>query len=79
MRVEKMVCDWPDCKSENARSVSTFHDRRADAAGGMENWYLMFDLCADHQSKLLHAALDGLGTVNAKALVAKYKIPTQIG
>ena len=59
------VCDKLDCKTENyVERFSIFLERKADQAGGMEDWYAQFDLCHHHAIELLNELLSDqrLGT-----------------
>lgn len=58
MDIKKVVCDVQGCKDENAISFSLFKERKADGAGGMENWYLVFDLCPKHIITMLKSVLE---------------------
>lgn len=53
MRVEHILCDREYCKNEHALKSSLFKERKADGAGGMEDWYYQFELCAPCQQTLI--------------------------
>ena len=45
MKTQITVCD--KCSKPSTKSFFIFKERKADAAGGMEDWNYTFDLCAD--------------------------------
>ena len=48
------VCDKKDCKAnQGTRRFSIFVERKADQAGGMEDWEAVFDLCPFHAANVL--------------------------
>ena len=58
MKVINTVCDAEGCKAHDAERISMFKERKADGAGGMENWYYTFDLCARHTLLFLRDLLE---------------------
>lgn len=56
MKITRTLCDRTSCKNENAEPFYLFKERKADGAGGMEDWNFMFDLCP-HCTKVLLAAV----------------------
>lgn len=49
-------CDMSGCKAK-ASHFTFFKDRKADGAGGMENWNYAFDICESDQRILLQRLL----------------------
>ena len=81
MRVEKVKCDIRNCKNENAVPFSTFKERKADAAGSMENWYICFDLCPVHTKEVLQWLLTYLvpdKLVTIEALVKRFGVEARV-
>lgn len=60
MRVENTNCDR--CGCSGAQGFSLFKERRADAAGGMENMYHSFDLCFSCSRTFTNSILHHLTT-----------------
>lgn len=85
MKVMRVLCDVPECTSENAERLRIFKDREADGAGSMENWYYVFDLCHKHTLYLLRDILEDVNnhvsSVSDKRMleiVDKYKIKPRV-
>lgn len=78
MKIQRVGCDVEGCKAENAQSFSIYKERKADGAGGMENWYYVFDLCPQHIVEVLKDLLEDLVDAEyAQKLFKSFKIKTR--
>lgn len=92
MKKEIKVCNRCEKTSESDPTIEQFSfwiDRRADAAGGMENYYKYFDLCSKCKGVLLFMLLSAerynynsaykLSLEQTTRLIelAKFKIPPE--
>lgn len=61
-RMEKTyrICDREGCGKDNATSLTLFKERKADGAGGMEDWFYIFDLCPTCAVSILDAIFSTL-------------------
>ena len=80
MELTRKVCDVKDCKNSyaDANRFSVFKDRKADGAGGMENWYWKFDLCVTHQIQLLQDFLDGTQKDTPAKILESHNIEARV-
>ena len=84
MRDIRTLCDAEGCGKPLALQFSFFHERKADGAGGMEDWDWTFDLCPAHQAALLHAILESIERVpftleQAKKFTERLNIKARLG
>ena len=77
--VTSTVCDWKGCRASGATGSAAFLERKADGAGSMEDWHLVFDLCPKHMALILSKALDALGPGEAAGLLLDNGIETRKG
>jgi hypothetical protein len=54
----RILCDRTDCKKPNAKRLHLYKDTKPDGAGSNEDWYYVFDLCAEDTHELLGNILD---------------------
>lgn len=74
MDIKRIRCDVKECMKEDATRFTAFKDRKADAAGGMENWHFVFDLCPHHTIIVLRDLLDSFRPDDTRKLLAKHRI-----
>ena len=86
MKITRTLCDRNGCKNENAEPFYLFKERKADGAGGMEDWSFVFDLCPHCTNVLLTAVLNhysqyitDLNTGTLLAFLSKLGIKTRVG
>ena len=79
MEIREIQCDVKGCKNRNASVFSIFSHRDADSAGGMENWYYVFDLCPAHTTSLAHNLLERITPEEAKLFLEGRGIEARLG
>jgi hypothetical protein len=86
MNRTSVICDVENCGKPDAERLSFFKERKSDGAGGMEDWFYVFDLCPRHVRVMLSnilqnrslLMLDGLKLNNIKAIIEGLKINTRV-
>lgn len=79
MRVERTECDRETCKTgSTAKHFHIFKERKADAAGGMENWDYVFDLCPKCTADLLQRVLKDVMPEEGEKLLVDYGIDFRV-
>jgi hypothetical protein len=79
MEIRETQCDVKGCRNRNASSFSIFSHRAADAAGGMEEWHHVFDLCPSCAVALTHKLLERILPEEAKEFLSKRGIEARLG
>lgn len=77
MRENRVLCDR--CKAPEAKSLDIFKDRKADGAGGMENWNYNFDLCGRCALVLLEMLIEITDNAVALKIVTEAGVKTRVG
>lgn len=79
MKISETICDREWCKTRNASGFSIFSHRASDAAGGMENWHFVFDLCPSCAKDILVKLFSTLTPESGKEFLETNKIKSVLG
>jgi hypothetical protein len=79
MEILEIGCDVKGCKNRGASSYSIFSHRASDAAGSMENWHHVFDLCPSCSMKLLRKFISMVKPEGAIDILTGMNIESRIG